>query len=182
MGSSVVGTVCVRSADSSVFRVGIGVFMLSGVMLFPGTDEVDSSVDVHVVKVDGWLEIGVSGRVDVDNVVDSNVSGGLVDAVKHVVGLGHIAMPSMMQGSSGDGHTSEEFVGDEASVDADDSSIVCVTIITTDLIPSAAVASMVASSCGKAMMLGSSASRAKVKQGMYIVELNLVRGGETKMS
>jgi hypothetical protein len=184
MGSRADGMMCVWSAESSVLVMRIGVFMLRGVMLLSGTVEVDGPVGGGIVKVDGSLilmhdiKCKQFGIVDVDNVVDSNASRVPVDTAKLIVVLGHIAMPSMMQGSSGDGHASEESVGDNASVDGDDSSTVCVTVTTTVLIVWAAVASVMASLCGEAMMLGSSVSRAKVKQqGVCIVELNLGFGG-----
>jgi hypothetical protein len=197
MGSSVDGMVCVGLAESSVLGVGMGVFMLRGVMLTSGTVELDGPV----LKVDGLLgtlwdiecehavlvaafvsvdgEVGVLDELGVDKLVDGNAPGVFVDTDKLVVALGHIAMPSMMQDSSGFGHASEGSAGDNAVVDiddVDDSSTVRVTVTTTVSTLPADITSVVTSSCMEALMLGTSPKRAKVKQGVYIVELSLVCG------
>jgi hypothetical protein len=174
------------STKSSVLVVGMGVLMLRAELtvgwLYRGGDD---ALDTDVMKVEGLLGMmwdmecghGVlvgPGRVDVDSVVDANGSRLKAGTVDFVVLLSQIAIPSMMQGPFEVGQVSEGSVGSKKYIDVDGSSTVCVMVVAMVLVFSVAAASVVASSGGEAMVLVSSASRAKVKQREYIVELNLI--------
>jgi hypothetical protein len=171
-----------EGARALVVGVGVGVFMLRretvcsvhGCRSEGRSDVVkEDGLGVHAGLVTLRVSEGtVLGEIDSANKEDENGSkvktGTVGFVVLFVVLLGHIAMPSMIQATVEVGHVSDASTEGKGYTEV---LSVCVVVMTTVLVFSAAVAPRLVVSCGEAAALVSSAKRPKGRQCMCIVDL-----------